>query len=78
MEGRDLGQMSSAERTIYRRGFVGFVFQAFYLVPSLTAEANIRIALTMQGTYGARRRELARDALQRVGLAVALAIAPGN
>ena len=68
VEGRDLGQMSSLERSLYRRQFVGFVFQSFYLVPSLTAEANIRIALTFQGTYGARRRELARDALERVGL----------
>ena len=51
VEGRELGTMSSAQRSIYRRQFVGFVFQSFYLVPSLSAEANIRIALTFQGTY---------------------------
>ena len=66
---RELGRMSSYERSCFRREVVGFVFQAFYLVPSLTAEANIRLALTFQGTYGCERHRLAADALARVGLA---------
>ena len=66
--GRELGRMSSYERSRFRREIVGFVFQAFYLVPSLTAEANIRLALTFQGTYGCERSRLAADALARVGL----------
>ena len=69
VEGRDLTQLSRRERSYYRRQTVGFVFQSFYLVPTLTAEANIRLALTLQGVYGRKRDELARAALDRVGLA---------
>lgn len=78
VKGRELDKMSSMERSVYRRQFVGFVFQSFYLVSSLSAEANIRIALTFQGTYGDRRRTLARDALRRVGLADRAAHRPGQ
>lgn len=63
-----LDTMSRHELTLYRRSMVGFVFQAFYLVPTLTAEANLCCALTFQGTYGAQRNELAQRALARVGL----------
>jgi putative ABC transport system ATP-binding protein len=76
--GRELGKMSSMERSMYRREFVGFVFQSFYLVPTLSAEANLRIALTFQGTYGSRRRQLAAEALDRVGLASRASHRPGQ
>jgi putative ABC transport system ATP-binding protein len=69
VEGRDLTALSRRERSFYRRETVGFVFQSFYLVPTLTAEANIRLALTLQGVYGRRRAELAAAAIDRVGLA---------
>ncbi len=68
VEGRDLTNLSRRERSYYRRQTVGFVFQSFYLIPTLTAEANIRLALTLQGVYGRNRDELARAALDRVGL----------
>jgi ABC-type lipoprotein export system ATPase subunit len=67
--GQSLTGMSRRERSLYRRHTVGFVFQSFYLVPTLTAEGNLRLALTLQGVYGAKRRELAERALERVGLA---------
>ena len=63
-----LESLNRYERALYRRQTVGFVFQAFYLIPNLTAEANLCCALTFQGTYGALRNELARNALKRVGL----------
>jgi putative ABC transport system ATP-binding protein len=69
VEGRDLATLSRRQRSFYRRETVGFVFQSFFLVPTLSAEANIRLALTLQGTYGRRREELAAAALDRVGLA---------
>jgi putative ABC transport system ATP-binding protein len=68
VDGRDLAAMSAAERTMYRRTVVGFVFQSYYLVPSLTAEENVALALTFQGTYGRERRRLAAEAIRRVGL----------
>jgi putative ABC transport system ATP-binding protein len=66
--GRDLLRMSPHERTLYRRQMVGFVFQSFYLVPNLTAEQNVRLAVTFQGTYGPERSRKVADALHRVGL----------
>jgi putative ABC transport system ATP-binding protein len=47
---------------------VGFVFQSFHLVPSLTAAANVALALTFQGVYGVPQRERTAEALRRVGL----------
>jgi putative ABC transport system ATP-binding protein len=69
VEGRDLAALSRRQRSYFRRETVGFVFQSFFLVPTLSAEANIKLALTLQGTYGRQRDELARAALERVGLA---------
>jgi putative ABC transport system ATP-binding protein len=67
--GRDLASFSSRERTVYRRTVVGLVFQSYYLVPNLTAQENVALALTFQGTFGAERRRLAAEAVCRVGLA---------
>lgn len=66
---RSLERMNSKQRSLFRRDVVGFVFQSFYLVPNLTAEENLRLALTLQGTYGEKRTERARQGLERVGLA---------
>jgi len=68
VNGRDLATLTSYERTVYRRTMVGFVFQSYYLVPSLTAEENVALALTFQGTFGDARRRRADEALRRVGL----------
>jgi len=66
--GRELASLKSHERALYRRSTVGFVFQSFHLVPSMSALGNVALALTLQGTYGAERDRRARDALRRVGL----------
>jgi ABC-type lipoprotein export system ATPase subunit len=66
--GRMLHTMSPFELALFRRRTVGFIFQSFHLVPSMTAEANVALALTIQGTYGEPRRRLAAEALCRVGL----------
>ena len=76
--GHELGEMNSHQRALYRRATVGFVFQSFYLVPNLTAEENIRLTLTFQGTYGEERRRLAREAVARVGLAHRAGHTPGQ
>jgi ABC-type lipoprotein export system ATPase subunit len=62
----------------YRRTEVGFVFQSFHLVPSLTARANVELALTVQGVYGGTRRERAARAIERVGLAGRAEHRPGQ
>jgi ABC-type lipoprotein export system ATPase subunit len=65
---RELTALSSQERTLYRRSSVGFIFQSYYLVASLTALENIGLALTFQGVYGSERTRRATEALERVGL----------
>jgi putative ABC transport system ATP-binding protein len=66
--GKALHGLSSYERSLYRRRQVGFVFQSFHLVPSMTAAANVALALTFQGIYGSERKSLAATILERVGL----------
>jgi putative ABC transport system ATP-binding protein len=48
--GQEITKMSDRELTLYRRGHVGFVFQAFNLLPMFTAEQNIRLPLDLAGT----------------------------
>jgi putative ABC transport system ATP-binding protein len=78
VNGRELASLRSYERAVYRRTTVGFVFQAFHLVPSMTAEANVALALTLQGTYGAERSQRAAEALRRVGLEQRMGHRPGE
>jgi putative ABC transport system ATP-binding protein len=78
VDGRDLSSLAPIERALYRRTTVGFVFQSFHLVASLSAEQNVALALTFQGTFGEARRRLAREALARVGLAERASHRPGQ
>jgi putative ABC transport system ATP-binding protein len=78
VNGRALGTLSAYERALYRRADVGIVFQAFHLVPSMTAEANVALALTLRGTYGAERRRRTAEALRRVGLGPRAGHLPGQ
>ena len=65
---RELTALDRQQRTLYRRSCVGFIFQSYYLVASLTALENIGLALTFQGVYGGERTRRAAEALERVGL----------
>jgi putative ABC transport system ATP-binding protein len=78
VNGQELAALRSYERALYRRQTVGFVFQAFHLVPTLTAEANVSLALTLKGIYGEERRIRTRDALARVGLTHRAGHRPGQ
>jgi putative ABC transport system ATP-binding protein len=64
----DWKQMSAADKTRYRGHHIGFVFQAFNLLPTLTAAENVAVPLLING--GGRREALqrAQEALARVGL----------
>src|SRR5262245_44254978 len=64
--GHDLGGLSEAKLTVLRRERIGFVFQSFNLLPSLTAELNVALPLRLAGRKPGRR--LVRDALAAVGL----------
>jgi putative ABC transport system ATP-binding protein len=67
-EGRDLAGGSERERTLLRRRRLGFVFQAFHLVPVLSALENVEYPLVVDGVGRQERRDRARKILAEVGL----------
>jgi len=69
IDGRDVTGMSELERTLFRREHVGFVFQFFNLLPTLTVLENLLLPLELTGTIGPGSRARATDLLDRVGLA---------
>jgi putative ABC transport system ATP-binding protein len=69
IDGANVTALSDRERTRIRARSMGFVFQSFNLVPTLTAAENVALAATYAGTSGSRARAAARDALATVGLA---------
>ena len=66
MDGDDLGRLSEDKRAQLRGAKVGFVFQSFQLIPTLTALENVQVPLELRGDEGAPAR--ARELLTRVGL----------
>jgi putative ABC transport system ATP-binding protein len=68
LEGRDLGPLSRRELSHLRRDRIGFVFQAYNLMPVLTAYENAEIVLSLQGVELAQRRERVMELLADVGL----------
>jgi putative ABC transport system ATP-binding protein len=67
-EGRPLEGMGDGELARLRRETLGFVFQQFNLIPTLTAQQNVEVALAPMGGRGAERRERSRELLSRVRL----------
>ncbi len=67
-DGTDVTTLSDRERTRIRAKSMGFVFQSFNLVPTLTAEENVALAAEYAGTAGGPARQAAREALASVGL----------
>jgi putative ABC transport system ATP-binding protein len=63
--GRDVAALDERQRTLLRRHEIGFVFQFFNLVPTLTVLENIRLPLELTGES---RHEAAHELLDRVGL----------
>jgi putative ABC transport system ATP-binding protein len=68
VDGRDLSRLSAAERAALRRDRVGFVFQAYNLLPVLSALENTELVLLLQGVDAAERRRRAEETLRAVGL----------
>jgi putative ABC transport system ATP-binding protein len=68
--GRALTELSDEQRTIFRRRRIGVVFQAFNLVPDLTAEENVALPLMLDGLTMRAVRTRVADALGGVGMAL--------
>ena len=66
--GKDFQQMSAAEKTLMRGQTIGFVFQAFNLLPTLTAAENASIPLLIAGVRRREALERAKAMLDKVGL----------
>ncbi|EPX61235.1 ABC transporter, ATP-binding protein [Cystobacter fuscus DSM 2262] len=66
--GQELGALSEHARTLLRRERIGFIFQAFNLLPTLTVEENILLPLELTGRGGPASRERVRELLDTVGL----------
>jgi putative ABC transport system ATP-binding protein len=69
VDGQDLVSMSEAERTLFRRKHIGFVFQFFNLMPTLTILENTALPTELAGTDAKTAREKALALLGLVGLA---------
>jgi putative ABC transport system ATP-binding protein len=67
LDGAELAGMSEDARARLRAEKVGFVFQSFHLIPTLTARENVQVPLELRGESGAEAR--ATELLKRVGLA---------
>jgi putative ABC transport system ATP-binding protein len=65
--GQSLGSLAPAERTLFRRDHLGFVFQFFNLIPTLTVLENVELPAELRGLPASRER--ARERLAQVGLA---------
>lgn len=68
IEGRDLHALSDARRTAHRAARMGFVFQAFNLIPVLSAVENVELPLLLRRVKGRAARRKAAATLERVGL----------
>lgn len=67
-DGTDIGALDDTRRTELRRDRMGFVFQAFYLLPHLTVAQNVRLPLDLAGISRADADKRARAILEAVGL----------
>jgi putative ABC transport system ATP-binding protein len=66
LDGQELGSLTEDQRARLRGEKIGFVFQAFQLIPTLTAQENIQVPLELRGDAHTAAR--ARELLERVGL----------
>ena len=69
LHGHDVGSMSDDELSDIRNQEIGFIFQGFNLIPSLTAVENVELPLIYRGVGKRERLELSERALEKVGLA---------
>jgi len=69
VDGEDLFAMSDAARTTHRATSMGFIFQAFNLIPAFTVAENVELPLLLIGKRSKEARERAVEILDRVGLA---------
>lgn len=68
LDGKDINDMDDDELSTIRNREIGFIFQGFNLIPSLTAKGNVELPLIYRGMKQEERDKLSTEALARVGL----------
>jgi putative ABC transport system ATP-binding protein len=68
LAGRQLSEMSGTELSDYRRDHIGFIFQAYNLIPVLTVEENVEYIMLLQGVPKAERHRRVEEILADLGL----------
>jgi putative ABC transport system ATP-binding protein len=68
VDGKDVSRLNRNQRADIRRGTIGFIFQFFALIPTLTAYENIDMPLLLNGYSAKERRERVKDLLKAIGL----------
>jgi putative ABC transport system ATP-binding protein len=76
LEGKDIASLDDAARTLLRRASIGFVFQAFHLLPHLTVAQNVALPLSLNGMEPAQAQARLLEMLAAVGLAAAAGAYP--
>ena len=69
VNGQSLTGMSEDERTLFRRRYIGFVFQSFNLIPTLTVKDNLLLPLELTGQLDNGNRTKPADMLEELGMA---------
>ena len=68
LDGKDVSTLKESERTLIRRGMIGFVFQSFNLIDELNVVENIELPLLYMGVSGKERRKRAENVMERVAI----------
>ena len=68
LDGENVSRMTDDQLSEIRNKQIGFIFQGFNLIPSLTAQGNVELPLVYRGMPAEQRHKLSVDALERVGL----------
>ena len=69
IDGQDVRELDDAQLSHIRNKQVGFIFQGYNLIPSLTAYENVELPLIYQNVSAFKRRDMVMDAMERVGVA---------
>jgi putative ABC transport system ATP-binding protein len=69
LDSLDIYKLTSEQRADLRSEYIGVIFQSFQLIPYLTVLENIKLPMAITGQKGKNQEKMARDVLERVGLA---------
>lgn len=78
IDGQSLDDLSEAELADLRLNKIGFVFQAYNLVPVLSAQENVEFVMQLQGVHAAERQSRAREVLRALGIDALAERRPGQ